>query len=249
MSPALVQMTFDMGLGDHVAGVSDFSALPDGQQRPVVGDYLNVRVEPILAVEPDVVLTQADPSLFDTLRKAAPHVQIEHFEIETLADVSAAMERIGRIAGRPEVGKASSRRFREKLDAVRRRRAGGPRPRVMFVVGCEQPLGCGAETFLDEMITLVGGENVLAARFEGWKTTGLETVLDAKPDVVVCQCEPGREDQTVQYWTDLGDGRFATRVFAVTQYDWTIPAGHLADYTEALDCMVHAQPPDEDASP
>ena len=215
----------------------------------MVGDYLNVRVEPILAVEPDVVLTQADPSLFDTLREAAPHVQIEHFEIETLADISAAMERIGRIARRPEVGEASSRKFREKLDAVRRRRADGPRRRVMFVIGYEQPLGCGAETFIDEMITLVGGENVLAARFKGWKTTGLETVLDTNPDVVVCQCEPGCEEETVQYWKDLGDGRFAMRVFAVTDYDWTIPAGHLADYTEELDRMVHAPPRDEDVSP
>ncbi len=248
-SPALVRMTFDMGLGDHLAGVSNFSTLPDGEERPVVGDYLNVRVEPILAVGPDVVLTEADPSLFDVLREAAPHVKIEHFEIETLADVSAAMERIGRIAGRPELGEASSRRFQEKLDAAGRRWADGPRPSVMFVIGYEQPLGCGAETFIDEMITLVGGENVLAARFEGWKTTGLETVLDTKPDVVVCQCEPGREEETVQYWTDLGDGRFALRVFAVTDRDWTIPAGHLADYTEALGRMVHAQDPEEDSSP
>lgn len=259
LAPALTRMTFDMGLGDHIVGISGFTKLPDGEERPVVGDYMDVRIEPLLAVDPEIVLTQSDISQFETFQKAAPEVRIEHFEIETLADIAAAMERIGRITGNEEIGLAAGREFQEKLDAIRRRHSGrrhsgrrhseGHRPKVLFVIGYEQPLGCGSETFIDEMITLVGGENVLAGEFEGWKNTGLEAVLGTRPDIVVCQCQAGCEEETVRYWSDLGEGRFATRVFAVTDSDWTIPAGHLADYAERLDRMVHAGGPREDASP
>ena len=56
-SPAITQMVFDMGLGDHVVGITKFCRLPEGQSRPVVGDNLNIRIEPILSVQPDLILS------------------------------------------------------------------------------------------------------------------------------------------------------------------------------------------------
>ena len=49
LSPALTAIVFDMGLGDHVVGVSEYAAPPDGQSRPIVGDSQNVRTTRLAA--------------------------------------------------------------------------------------------------------------------------------------------------------------------------------------------------------
>ena len=47
-SPALTGIVFEMGLGDHVVGVTKYCELPPGQSRPVAGDAQNVNPEKIL---------------------------------------------------------------------------------------------------------------------------------------------------------------------------------------------------------
>ncbi len=248
-SPALTKILFDMGLGDHVVGVTSYCRLPEGEERPVVGSALSVRAEPILAVEPDVILTQLEVKHFEPVRKMRPDLRIEHFRTESLADVADAIERVARITGHPQIGLQAKKQFQAKLEATGRKNASLARKRAMFVLGYENPIGAGGATFLDEMIRLAGGINVLAEQFEGWKHPSIETVLDLAPEVIVCQCEPGEQTEAVQYWRALGKDRFARQVIAVTDKDWTLPAGHLADYTGKLQEMIHRNRPHEADQP
>jgi iron complex transport system substrate-binding protein len=119
----------------------------------------------------------------------------------------------------------------------------------MFVVGYEEPLGAGKGTFLDEMITLAGGKNVLAEHISGWKKPSLEAIIDLAPEVIVCQCSPGREAAAVAYWKTVMAAQPAARVIAVTDTDWTLPAGHLADYTADLQQMIFADAPTHPVPP
>ncbi len=240
LSPALTKLVFDMRLGEHVVGVTNFCQLPQHQQRPVVGSALSIRVEPILAVAPDVVLTQIEPGKFDPLRKIKPDIRIEHFTIETLEDIAAGMERIGRIVGQPDIGAQAAKNFREKLQQVQRQMAGLPRKRVMFVIGYEDPLTPGKGTFIDEMITLAGGRNVAAARFRGWKKTAGEFMVQSAPEVIITQCKSAQKEEAGNYWRELFEKapNPAPRVVIVTDSDWTVPAGHLGDYTARLAEMI-----------
>jgi len=235
-SPAITDMIFEMGLGDHIVGVSSYCRLPDGEERPDVGNVLNIRSEPILTVDPDLILTQIEPETLDAVRQIAPDIAIEHFEIETLEDIAVAMERIGRLLDDPEKGILHSDNFRASIQELEAQRLELDEQRVLFVTGYEQPLAAGRETFIDEMMTLAGGRNVLSDRFKGWKAVGLETILETSPDVIVCLCTDGRKDEAERYWTELGASR---RVILLDDPDWTIPAGHLPDYTCQLRDLLH----------
>ncbi len=241
-SPALTRIVFDAGLGEHVVGVTTFCRVPRGQSRPVVGDNLNVRVEPILAVRPDVLLVQMEVRHFEPLHRVRPDIRIEHFSIETLTDIASAMERIGKLVGKPRLGLQQGRLFRQRLGALRRRTEKLPRRRVMFVMGYRNPSGPGKGTFMDEMINLAGGVNVLAERFDSWKRPGLEAVIKLAPELIICQCKPGRETEAVAYWKALKyPNNSVKRVVTVTDDDWTVPAGHLAEYAERLAGFIHPE--------
>lgn len=240
--PALTAMAFELGLGGHVAGVDRESRPPPGEERPVVGSAFSVRVEPILAAKPDILAVTMSPALFEPVKLADPRIRIEHFEFRSLEDVARAMERLGRLVGKEDLGVRGARAFREKLDRVRRETEGLPRPGVLFVIGCEEPLAVGREDFVDELVAIAGGRNVLAARHAGWKRLPLEAVLETAPDVILCQAPPAYRETARAYWESAGalGGRSPPPSVEVLEDPrWTVPAGHLAVLAEDLARRLH----------
>jgi len=242
-SPAITDMLFEMGLGDHVVGVTTYCRPPENAEIPVVGNQLNIRAEPILAVEPDVLLTQSSPERFETVRRLKSDIRIEFFRIETLSDIGDAMVRIAGVLGEPEKGRLARRRFDAKLDEVRRRVAGRPPRRVIFVMGHHDPSTAGRATFMNELIAAAGGVNAAAEKYDGWKPISIESLLKLAPDVIVCESDASAAVEAGQYWEKLtrASGR-DVRVCVVTDHRWTIPTGRIADpFAARLADFIHPE--------
>ena len=245
LSPALTSILFEMGLGDHVVGVTGFCVLPPGERRMVVGSYINADVEAILSTEPDLVLVERILKDFDALARVRPGVKVELFSVRTFEEITAAVDRLGLLTGREEAAREARERFLAKLQAVERSVANLPRPRVLFSEGYERPLVAGTDNFIDEMIQRAGGINCgRAVRGQGpWRTTNVEGILAAAPDVLLCRSEMGREEVARKYWLSVKDLPAAVhgRVFILTNSRWTIPSTHLADLTARLAEMIHPE--------
>jgi iron complex transport system substrate-binding protein len=242
-SPAISGMLFAMGLGRHVVGVTTFCDVPEEFAGvPVVGDRARISAEAVLAVRPDLILVQQNPADFAAVTKIDPHVKVEHFKIETLDDIAAAIERVAALAGAAERGALAKHGFLAKLDAARERTAGQARPRTLFLMGFDSPSTGGKGTFLSEMISAAGGANAAAEEgYSGWRTLNRENVLAMAPDVLICQVPPGREEAAKEYWQMLADlpAVRAGRVFTVTDNRWTVPSIWSADFTVRLAAMIH----------
>jgi iron complex transport system substrate-binding protein len=242
-SPAITDMLFDMGFGDHIVGVTTYCQPPDNVDIPNVGSDLNISIEPILAVEPDVLITQSNPARFDTLRSLKPDVRIEHIKIETLGDIAEAMARIATLMGEPSKGAAASSEFLAGLDKVRRRVGQLTKPRVIFVMGHHDPSTGGQETFINELIEVAGGVNASAEKYKGWKKIGIESLLKLAPDAIVCRSEASVADEARQYWSELTAAcPKRVRIHVVTDRRWTIPTGRMASvFAPALADFLHPQ--------
>ncbi|MFA6133377.1 MAG: helical backbone metal receptor [Phycisphaerae bacterium] len=242
LSPSLTQMLFDMGLGEHVVGVTTQDKLPAGQARPVVGDAFSVNTEAVQNTEPDVVMIQMNPSRLEGVRRLCPKVQIEHFKIETLEDLAAAMERSAALAGNAQAGKDAAAGFRSSLKDIRRKVEGRERPRVLFITDFETLGTAGRGTFIDDMIHVAGGANV-AANYTGWALMTTEGILAGAPDIVICQVNPGQEEHALAFWKWLKDlpAVKSGRLFMVTDRRWTIPSKALVGFTSDLAAMIHPE--------
>jgi len=243
-SPAITDMMFAMGLGDHIVGVTTQDILPAGVTRRSVGSPMSIDAEAILAANPDVILTQVRAEAFETVRKLKPGVRIEHFRVETLAHVAEAAVRIGKIVGKGEAAGKAARAFGDKLQDIRRRYVGKGHPRVIFVDGYERPVVPGAGTFIDEMISLGGGLNAgrPAGPHKRWRNVDVEEILAAEPDVLICLVSPGQEDAARGYWLALDQlpAAKARRIHVVSERWWTIPSFRMADLAGRLAEMIHA---------
>ena len=242
LAPALTKMLFDLGLGGQVVGVSRYCGLPEGEQRPVLGDALTVSTEAVLATQPDILLIQSDPAKYAPLQQLAPDLSIEHFSIETLADISTALRRLGTLAGQPERGEQHAVALETGLDALRSQTIGLDRPKVLFVMGSEKPGSAGRGSFVHELIELAGGQNA-AGDLEGWPTLSLEYVLAAQPDVLVCWSSPQDAERDRQRWSSLEDLPAAQlgRIHVVTEPSWTLPTPLLLGHAQQLEAWFHPE--------
>src|SRR3954447_15355728 len=156
------------------------------------GDDLYHLDEGALAgLDADLVVTQdlcavcaVDVSVVDdALAHLGCTAEVLTIDPHTLDEVFASIETLGAATGRLEAARSLVASQRSRLDAVVRRVAGRPRPRVMLLEWTDPPFAPGH--WIPEMVTLAGGEPVLATSGEKSRRVTWEQVHAAAPEVVV----------------------------------------------------------------
>lgn len=188
--PALTEMLFAIGAGGQVIGVTQFCRHPPETARcEKVGGYADLSFERLLSLRPDLVVA-ADYSrhLRDQCRGAA--LPILPLKTDTVEEIFAALRQLGQTTGRAEGARAVVERIQAELAAVGALTTGQPTQRTLLVIG--RPLGgfqgmltVGARGFLNDLINIAGGTNVLADVQQSWPQISLETILARKPAAII----------------------------------------------------------------
>jgi iron complex transport system substrate-binding protein len=210
LSPSITETVYALDLGDRVVGTDDFSSWPPAARaQPKLGGLFNPSLERLAALAPDLAIVL--PSSQDVARRAAALgaavLVVRH---ETLADIEAGARAIAQHCGVAERGERFARDFRSRLapDPVASGRT------ILLVVG--RPAGklgeivaAGPGTYLDELLTLLGGENLLRGTPTRWPQVSLEEIVARSPHwVIELSPEPLTEKESrarIAEWSALGD--------------------------------------------
>lgn len=235
-SPSITETLFALGLGPKVVGVSQYCRYPPEVVRlPKVGTFLQPDAERILALRPDLVfVTPVASGLGPQL--LAMHIRTVEVDYGTMASVFDGVQTIAEAAGVAPRGARLVADLEAKLAEIRRSAEGRPRPTVLFIIG-RRPgtladlVGVGPHSYIDSLIDIAGGRNVLSARtLPEYPRLSMETVLRLDPDVIVDTVDMGdtaaerdaRRPVNERLWAAYGELR-AVKAHAV-----------YADTTDAL---------------
>src|SRR3989338_8541113 len=96
--PSITETLFALGLGDKVVGRSDFDDYPDeAKSKPSIGNYFNPSIEKIVALNPDLVLTDGHSEnikQLDTLK-----VNYMVIDPKNMESIYKDIELLGQVAG------------------------------------------------------------------------------------------------------------------------------------------------------
>lgn len=208
-TPSSTEIVAAAGGAALLVGVDRFSVYPpEVKGLPVVGDFVSPSVEAILQLHPDlVVLDAVQVRTAEALR--AGGVRTVVLEMHAIEDVLDGLTQTGRALGAP--GPAAEQRARLEAAIARARahgRARAVRPRVLMIqdreVGALRGLvACGPGSYLDQLVTLLGGENVLAGSAVRYPKISPETVIEAAPDVILDATFTGDPDAALRDWSRL----------------------------------------------
>lgn len=159
--PSATQTLHAIGAAGALAGRTDFDTQPWAADIPSVGGGLEPSLEALVALEPDLVIRfggDQDPRTRGRLEALRiPYVTIRPDRLE---DVFAIAELLGRATGREEAAAALIAELRAGLERLAAQAADLPRLRVAHVLGGSPPWVTGPGTYIDEVLGLIGGDNV-----------------------------------------------------------------------------------------
>jgi iron complex transport system substrate-binding protein len=147
--------------------------------------------ERIAELAPDLIVTQqlcpvcavSTEQVNGAVRPLPRCPDLLSLDPRTLSDVLTDIRRVGEVTGRTSEAEALLRDLQSRLDAVRARVAGRPRPRVATLEWLDPPFAGGH--WVPEMVEIAGGLDIFAK--PGGHSTRLtwEQLQAADPDVLV----------------------------------------------------------------
>lgn len=208
-SPAVAEIVFALGCGDRVVGVSEFTDWPpEAAARPTIGSAFAPNRERVLALAPDVVLTQGQSVALETFARTQG-IGFRTVPLDTLADLRAAIAAFAEIFGVPDRG-------RELLEQMEADFAELParEPISVFIALGHAPgdlaglMTAGPGTFLSEIVALAGGRNVFADVATLWPKISQESLVRRQPalvlDVQSVPADDARRAALAADWEKLG---------------------------------------------
>jgi len=208
VAPSVVEIVFELGLGDRVVGVGDYAQWPpDVFSKPRIGGLFDARLEKIVELDPDLaVLLPGEERLAAQMNELG--VEILTIQHESLADVEAAMLKIAERMEMDEVG-------RERADAFLAALAPDPlpsSPTVLLTItrgggGLGEILVAGPNTFYDELLERLGVINAFGSAELSYPQVSAEGVLRRAPHVII-ELQPKRlsstgEERLLSDWKQL----------------------------------------------
>lgn len=191
LSPANTEIVFAVGAGDNVVGVTDFCNYPydfaawvDAGNMTSIGNFWSPSVEPIVALEPDLVLASSGSlDAAATLKNLGYAVLV--IEGHTIDDVMQDILLVGRATYKNAEASDLVTEMRARMDAVATQlMAATTTPKVYHEVWGDPLMSVGPGTFIDDLITLAGGTNIFNDATTSWPTISSEAIIEKNPDVM-----------------------------------------------------------------
>lgn len=201
LAPGITELLFEMGAGAQLVAASEYSDTPAAARRlPRVARAQGIDLESIVALEPDLIVawTSGYPAtLLEALRKLP--IPVYDFDPHALEGIAASIERLGVLAGAPQAP-ALAAAFRARLDGLRGRFERRPAVRVFYQIWASPLMTLSGRHVASEVMRVCGARNVFADVAPLVATVDLESVLAARPEVIVTS-EPGGVDHgALELW-------------------------------------------------
>jgi len=209
LAPSLTEIVFLLGRQEALAGVTRYCNFPPAAAAlPKVGGVSDPDVERVVALSPDLVLCTTDGNPREKVR-AIEEMGIPCFAVspQDLDAVFAAIRRVGVLLGAAGRGESEAAALRRRADRARATGGGGEleAPRVLFAVSTSPVIAAGAGTFMDELVRLSGGRNVVAGLAGRYPRLSVEDLVALRPDVVFVAGMTGVErfPEEVTRWVEI----------------------------------------------
>jgi iron complex transport system substrate-binding protein len=191
-APSNTEIIRDLGQADKLVAVDTFSAGLGGigADLPQI-DFSYPDAEVIVGLRPDIIIaaghnmTVSGEDPFKLIKDTG----ISVVYIPTSSTIAGIYEDIRFIAGLLEVrekGEELAGRMQSEIDAIAARSASLPGKKTVYLEISPFPymVSVGRETYLSEMISIAGGDNIFADQ-KDWFSPAAEVIIERNPDVII----------------------------------------------------------------
>ena len=192
--PSITETLFALGLGDKIVGDSDYCDYPEAAKTvPKIGGYFTPNIEAIVALNPDLVLTDGYvPDLITKLDSLG--IPLAVIDPKDINGILRDIELLGNVTGSQKEATELTSDMKKRIGAVVDAVSSASRPSVFYVFDATdttKPWTAGPGSFVDALISLGGGNNVAASASDPWIQFNMEELVDADPEILLVDSHMG----------------------------------------------------------
>lgn len=187
LAPSITEIIFFLKQDHRLVGVTRYSDYPDQAAKlPKVGSYIQLDLERIVALKPDLCLAVKDGNPKQVIERLES-MQIPVYAVDP-RNFNAVLSTVTEIGALLDAQKTASRLvagMQKRISYVERRvQKASHRPGVFFQIGITPIVAVGTDTFIHEIIERAGGKNLSAGPIP-YPRFSREQVLALAPEVFI----------------------------------------------------------------
>lgn len=191
LAPSITELIYALGAGDKVVGVTDYDNYPpEVEEVSKVGGFKGPNIEAITAQNPDIVLAsnQSGQEEMEALENMG--IPVIMMEAKNIEGIYESIRLLAQITGAEEKGEEIISEMETKINEIKDKVEGLPTMDVFYLVSFDGNWTAGKGTFIDELIALAGGKNIVND-VEGWAQYSVEELVKQNPDAIITSPHAG----------------------------------------------------------
>jgi iron complex transport system substrate-binding protein len=187
LAPNVTEILYFLGLGDRIVGVTRFSQYPpEATLKPKIGSYINLNVERIISLSPDLVIGTADgndPRVVNLLEQADIPVFIVN--PRNVIEVLKTIRTLRKVCSLDEKANLLSEQLALRVAIILEKTRIRRKPLIFLQINIKPIMTVNRNTFHHDLIRIAGGRNMTQDEPITYPRISLEEVFRRKPEVIL----------------------------------------------------------------
>lgn len=243
LAPNLTELVFELGEGNKIIGNTNYCNYPDSAKKiENVADLLSVNLEKITILQPDLIFITAEgnsKSDYNKLIELGFKVFVSNpRNFNGIKKTLLDMGRIFDVSGKAE---AIVNNWNARIDSVKKTHYQIVSRTVMFLISTNPIYSVGKNTFVNQILTFAGLENITADTDVNYPLLNREEILVRNPSYVLLYETNNNDVQEIlnayPEWNTLS-AVINNRVFFINADLFSRPGPRFIDAVENLNKLV-----------
>lgn len=195
LAPSNTELLLDTGAVKSIKGICSNckKVLPKGARRldgvPVTGTFVNVNLERLTGLKPDMVLLVSGQEAMASMLKSRKF-NVVMINNDKVSNIASNLRQLGKLSNTADRANKLADNFDEAIQKLSAIISGSTQKQKVFYCVWPQPLlTVGEKSFLHDIITRCGGINIAGNLSQPYPQFSAERLVLADPDLVILPYE------------------------------------------------------------
>lgn len=203
LAPSCTEIIAALGVQGKLVGITEHTDYPlEVLNLPKVGSYVNLNLEAIAMLSPDLVVATEDGNpeeVIKSLQKLSIPVYV--LKLRTYETIQESILSLGKFLERKAEADTVVQSMRDVASCISDKTSRAKRFSVLWVYDQYPIVSAGRNTFTNELIQMAGGDSITGDVSISYPRLTIENVIARNPEViVVTSMDPSRDRKEREEW-------------------------------------------------
>ncbi|WNC70105.1 cobalamin-binding protein [Thalassotalea nanhaiensis] len=205
LAPHVVEVLFDIGVGSKIVATTEHSDFPQqANSIPRVGNYARLKIEKILAYQPDLIIAWRTGNPSDDLERLEQlGLKVVYSDPVNLTDVAKELRLFGKLTGSSVLAEQKAQDFERKLAALHQQYQ-HKQPISVFYELWSKPLTTVAQNaWPQQHLEICGASNPFKPLINDYPQINIEQIIVANPQLIIQPMSAGEPNPDAIDWQNF----------------------------------------------